>query len=108
MAKKSVMADPLKDVRAAWKHAQVAWGHTEASLAALAEAEAKLFRSLGGAGADLTKKAKAEINATIKMIDRKRKAATKQIENLAKRQKLLHKPAAARGTKRVVRKSAGK
>jgi len=81
----------MKDVRAAWKHAQTAWNHMEAALVSLAEAEAVLLHSLRGAGVAWTKKAKSEINATIKDLDKKRKNATKQFDKLTRRHEVLRK-----------------
>ena len=97
MATRAAAKDPMKDVRTAWKKTLTAWGRVESSLVSLAEAEAALLRSLRGAGMALTRKARSEINATVKDLDRKRRSATREFEKLAKRHDILHKtPAVAK------------
>ena len=91
-AKKTTQQDPMKEVRAAWKHANTAWGHVESSLAELLEAEAALVRSLKVAGTVWTKKAKAEAENALKQLQRKRAAAMKQVEKVALRYDFVKKP----------------
>jgi hypothetical protein len=79
----------MKDVRAAWKHAHTAWGHVEASLTELAEAEGALLRSLRAAGTVWTRKARTEVNVALKQIDRKRKSTGRQFAKLSKRYEAL-------------------
>src|SRR5689334_18595723 len=110
-AGKAAATDPMKEVRAAWKHAHTAWGHVESSLAELVEAEAALVRSLKSAGNVWSKKAKAEANSALKQLQRKRADAMKQVEKIAKRYDFMKKPldaakkAANAATKKVTPKA---
>lgn len=109
-AGKAAATDPMKEVRAAWKHAHTAWGHVESSLAELAEAEAALVRSLKSAGNVWSKKAKAEANSALKQLQRKRADAMKQVEKIAKRYDFMKKPldAAKKAAGAATRKVAPK
>lgn len=91
-AGKAAATDPMKEVRAAWKHANTAWGHVESSLAELVEAEAALVRSLKVAGTVWTKKAKSEAESALKQLQKKRASAMKQVEKIADRYEFMKKP----------------
>jgi dsDNA-specific endonuclease/ATPase MutS2 len=95
---KAAAADPMKEVRAAWRHAQTAWTHVESSMAELVEAEAALVRSLRVAGTVWTKKARAEAESALKQLEKKRQTATRQLEKLARRYDFIKKPAAKKAT----------
>ena len=92
--KRTANSDPMKEVRAAWKHAHTAWGHVESSLKELAEAEAALVRSLRVAGTVWTKKARTEAEAALKQLDKKRNSAMREAEKIARRYDLIKQPAA--------------
>ncbi len=107
---KMASSDPMKEVRAAWKHANTAWGHVESSLAELMEAEAALVRSLKVAGTVWTKKARAEAESALKQLQRKRAAAMKQVEKIAQRYDFMKKPldAAKKAAGAATRKASTK
>jgi hypothetical protein len=113
-AGKAAATDPMKEVRAAWKHAHSAWGHVESSLAELVEAEAALMRSLKVAGTVWTKKARSEAESALKQLQRKRAAAMKQVEKIAQRYDFMKKPldaakkAAGAASKKVAAKPKSK
>lgn len=109
-AGKAAATDPMKEVRAAWKHAHTAWGHVESSLAELAEAEAALVRSLKVAGTVWTKKARTEAESALKQLQKKRAAAMKQVEKIANRYEFMKKPldAAKKAAGAATRKAAPK
>lgn len=108
MAKNSAAGTQTKDIRASWTKARRAWHRTETSLAALFEANNLLLHNLGKAGASASKKAKAELNSTIKKLDHARQSARKQFDKLMAHHATVAHVHTAQGPRKTPRKASSK
>lgn len=78
-----------REIRAAWKRAQQAWGRVEDSLAQVVKSDKALIKELRTSGRRLTRVAKADINSIVRTLHSKRKAAVREFDRITGHHKNL-------------------